>query len=105
MSDGWNDYNIVAQGKGADVSSSYDSSVDKDDQDEDEQDISQSENSFRQEAVLPESDHLNVSGLPEFGYTKIYKVEQGLNENAGTKMAIPKVSLYLETSKCDCGYS
>jgi hypothetical protein len=71
-------------------------------------DISESENSLREEAVLPETDRIN--SLPEidrinlaypreFGYAKIYEVEEGLNGNAGTKIAIPKVSLYLERGK------
>lgn len=71
-------------------------------------DISESENSSQEEAVLPETDR--ISSLPEigrinlacprqYGYAKIYEVEEGLNGNAGTKMALPKVSLYLERGK------
>jgi hypothetical protein len=71
-----------------DVSSAYESSV----HDEEEEDA-------REEAILSETDRVNLAYPREFGYTKIYEVEQGVNGNAGTKMAIPKVSLYLERGK------
>jgi hypothetical protein len=62
--------------------------------------FSESENSLREEAVLPETDHVHSACLlREFGYSKIYQIEQDVNGNAGTKMAIAKVSLYLNRGK------
>jgi hypothetical protein len=57
------------------------------------------DNPLQEEAVLPETDRVNLGCPREFGYTKIYQVEQDLNGNAGTKMAIPKVSFYLKRGK------
>jgi hypothetical protein len=72
------------------------SSISKDHRDDA---ISESEDSLQEEAVLPGTDRVN-SGYPrEFGYTNIYQVEEGLNGNAGVKIAIPKVSMYLERGK------
>jgi hypothetical protein len=72
----------------ADVSSAYESSV----HDEEEEDA-------REEAILSETDRVNLACPREFGHTKTHEVEQGVNGNAGTKMAIPKVSLCLERGK------
>jgi hypothetical protein len=59
-------------------------------------DVSESENSLQEEPVLPENDRFNQASARKFGYSKIYQVEEGFNGSAGTRMAIPKVSLYLE---------
>jgi hypothetical protein len=108
MQEGENDYTHPAEGKDTDTSSTStsqsgvrgnDSNSDYDD------DISESENSLQEEAVLPktdrinsllEIDRINLACPRQYGYAKIYEVEEGLNGNAGTKIAIPKVSLYLE---------
>jgi hypothetical protein len=71
-------------------------------------DISESENALREEAVLPETDRINslleidrinLVCPRHYVYAKIYEVEEGVNGNAGTKIAFPKVSLYLERGK------
>jgi hypothetical protein len=82
--------------KSTDTLSSTNTSIHNNDSNDN---TSESENSLREEAVLPETDRVNLACPREFGYTKIYQVEQGLNGNAGTKMAIPKVSLYYERGK------
>ncbi len=103
------DFTDPAKPKDTDISSTStsESSVHNNDSNSDnDDDISESEDSLQEEAVLPESDRINSLileidriNLPcprQYGYTKIYEVEEGLNGNVGTKIAIPKVSLYLE---------
>ena len=107
MQEGQNNYTHRAEEKDTDISSTstsktglhnHDSNSDNDD------DISESD-SLREEAMLPETDgmnslleidRINLACPRQYGYTKIYEVEDSLNSNAGTKIAIPKVSLYLE---------
>jgi hypothetical protein len=100
MADGCNkDHNTDAQEIGIDISSICNSNVTNEDHRDDPDNSSESENSLQEEAILPETDHLNLAGLQEFGYTKIYEIEYGFNGNPGTKMAIPTVSMYLERNK------
>jgi hypothetical protein len=111
MQEGQNDYNHPAKEKDTDISStstshsgvhSDDSNTDNDD------DISKLEKSLREEAVLPETDRIdllleidciNLACPRQYGYAKIYEVKEGLNGNAEIKIAIPKVSLYLKRGK------
>jgi hypothetical protein len=103
------DFTDPAKPKDTDISSTStsESGVHNNDSNSDnDDDISESEDSLQEEAVLPETDRINSLileidriNLPcprQYGYTKIYEVEEGLNGNVGTKIAIPKVSLYLE---------
>jgi hypothetical protein len=62
----------------------------------DDDEISESDNSLQEEAVLHETDHIDLACSREFGYSKLYEVEHGLDGNPGTKMAFPKVALYFE---------
>jgi hypothetical protein len=107
MQEGQNDCAHPAEEKDADVSSTSTSTCKSVSDSDDDDDISESETSL-EEAVLPETDRINslleidrinLACPRQYGYTKIYEVEEGLNGNAGTKMAIPKVSLYLERGK------
>ena len=96
MQDEQKDYTPPAEEDSTDISSTYKSTIHNDDSDDD---ISESDNSLQEEAVLPEADQRLASLVHDLGYTKIYEVEQGLNGNAGTKMAIPIVALYFERGK------
>jgi hypothetical protein len=101
MQDARNDYTSPAEEQDMDMSTSYENSIDNNDNDNDnDNDMSESETSLQEEAVLPETDRINLACPGEFGYTKIYQVEQDFNDGrAGTKLAIPKVSLYFERGK------
>jgi hypothetical protein len=44
-------------------------------------------------------DGINLACPRQYGYAKIYEVKEGLNGNAGTKIAILKVFLYLKGGK------
>jgi hypothetical protein len=111
MQEGQNDYTHPAEEKDTDISSTSTShsGVHSDDSNTDNDDnISELENSLREEAVLPETDRIdslleidriNWACPRQYGYAKIYEVEEGLNGNAGTKISIPKVSLYLKRGK------
>jgi hypothetical protein len=108
MQEGDKDYTHPAKEKDTDTSSTSTSKsgVRSNDNNSDyNDDISESENSLREEAVLLktdrinsllEIDRINLACPRQYGYAKIYEVEEGLNGNVGTKIAIPKVSLYLE---------
>jgi hypothetical protein len=111
MPEGKNDCTHLAEEKDMDISSTSTSKggdCKNDSNSDNDGDISESENSLREEAVLPETDRINslleidrinLACPRQYGYAKIYEVEEGVNGNAGTKIAIPKVSLYLERGK------
>ena len=111
MQERQSDYTHPAKEKDTDISSTSTSKTglhNNDSNSDNDDGISESENSLREEAVLPETDRINLLleidrinlACPhQYGYAKIYEVEEGLNGNAGTKIAIPKVSLYLERGK------
>jgi hypothetical protein len=104
MQEGKNDYTRLAEEKDMDISSTSTSKsgvCNNDSNSDNDDDISESENLLREEAVLPETnrinslleiDRINLACPHQYGYAKIYEVEEGVNGNAGTKIAIPKVS-------------
>jgi hypothetical protein len=98
MQDEWNDYSPLAPNEEEDDLSSS-TNKNSNDQDKDDEDSSESVNSFREEAVLPEADNVNIAYRRTFGYTPIFQVEEGRDGNAGTKVAIPKVSMYFSRGK------
>ena len=70
MQDEWNNcYTPPTKETGTDISSTNKSRTDNDNSDND---ISESESSLQEEAVLPETDHVNLGCPRKFGYTKIY---------------------------------
>jgi hypothetical protein len=111
MQEGQNDYTHPAKEKDTDISSPFTSKSgvhNNDSNSNNDNDISKSENLLLEEAALPktgrinsllEIDRIKLACPRQYGYAKIYKVKESLNGNAGTKIAIPKVSLYLERGK------
>jgi hypothetical protein len=97
MQEGQNNYTHPAKEKNTGISSTSTSKSgvhNNDGNSYNSNDISKSENSLREEAVLPktdcinsllEIDRINLASPRQYGYTKIYEVEEGLNGNAGMK--------------------
>jgi hypothetical protein len=91
-----NDSTLSIEQEVTDISSTYNSTFhsNDDNNDDNDDDISESLDSMQEEIVVPETDRIQSACPREFGYTKIYEVEQGINGNAGTKIAVSRVSMY-----------
>jgi hypothetical protein len=102
MQEGKNDYTPLAKEKDMDISSTSTSKSgvrNNDSNSDNNDDISESEKSLREEVVLPETDHINslleidcinLACPRQYGYAKIYEVEEGVNGNAERKLLFRK---------------